>query len=151
VNLLNKSEPNPYKNVKCHLCNQMGHIRPQCPDNPNNYKTGKSKEKYNVPEIKFAMACEEKPPNSIVDNNCKIFGAPAEAVFDTGCNAVVIRKDLIPKHYKLGKKTKVYNFMGVPVYLLSEVLHSMYRCINWNDLRAKGKCKERHQFNRNRW
>ena len=114
---LNKSELNPYRNVRCHLCNQMGHIRPQCPDNPNNYKTGKSKEKFNVPEIKFAMACEEKPPNSIVDNKCKIFGEQAEAVFDTGCNAIVVRKDLIPKHYKLGKKTKVYNFMGVPVYL----------------------------------
>ena len=104
-------------NVKCHLCGEVGHIRPQCPENPRNFAERKSKTEYVVPKISVALAREEKPVNSIIDHDGRVFGSRAEIVFDTGCNTVVVREELLPKHYKLSKKVKVYNFLGVPVYL----------------------------------
>ena len=110
-----KSEGNAHEGLKCHLCGEKGHIKPNCPDNPSNFAQGRSKS--NVAKISVALASEEKPLNSIVDDDGLIFANKAEVVFDTGCNTVVVNENLIPKHLKLGKKVKVFNFIGIPIYL----------------------------------
>ena len=121
---------NDFKNLKCHLCGQVGHIKPNCPDNPRNFQQSKSKvqsdgnlqqskskAQSDVPKISVAFAREEVPLNCIVDDKGKLFGTVAKTIFDTGSNTVVINENLVPKHYKLGKVIKVYNFLGIPIYL----------------------------------
>ena len=128
--LLDSKIVGDFKNIKCHLCGQIGHIKPNCPDNPRNFLHSKSKvqsdgnsqqtrskSQSDVPKISVAFAREEAPLNCIIDDNGKVFGSVARTIFDTGCNTVVIKESLIPKSYKLGKVIKVYNFLGIPIYL----------------------------------
>ncbi|XP_066959015.1 uncharacterized protein [Macrobrachium rosenbergii] len=105
------------KTVRCHLCKETGHIKPNCPNNPVNFAQSKSTDK-KVPKISIALACEEKPKNAIVDKNGIVFGKSVEVLFDTGCNTVVISETLVPKRYLSKVKiVKVYNFVGVPIHL----------------------------------
>ncbi|XP_068211766.1 uncharacterized protein [Palaemon carinicauda] len=103
------------KTLQCHLCKEIGHIKPNCPNNPVNFAQSKSS---NIPNISIALASEEKPKNAIVDEKGRVFNRTVEVLFDTGRNTVVLNETLIPTRYVGKDKTvKVYNFMGVPIYL----------------------------------
>ncbi|XP_047481664.1 uncharacterized protein LOC125034066 [Penaeus chinensis] len=73
-----QSSPNS-DDIKCHGCGKPGHIRPNCPSNPRNFKQ-KTEGKVN-----FVFQSEMKPQNSIIDAEGKLFEKPAEVMFDTGC------------------------------------------------------------------
>ncbi|XP_066988385.1 reticulocyte-binding protein homolog 2a-like [Macrobrachium rosenbergii] len=54
----NKSDKvtDSFKTVRCHLCKETGHIKPNCPNNPVNFAQSKSSDK-KVPKISIALAC----------------------------------------------------------------------------------------------
>ncbi|XP_068210592.1 uncharacterized protein [Palaemon carinicauda] len=99
-------------NVKCHHCGEVGHIRPNCPV----YKLNKKSDKV-VPKIGVVLGREEKLHNCVTDTDGKIFDQSVEIVFDTGCNTVVVRDTLVPLNYPRGRKVKVYDYLGRPLYL----------------------------------
>ncbi|XP_068205363.1 uncharacterized protein [Palaemon carinicauda] len=99
-------------NVKCHHCGEVGHIRPNCPV----YKLNKKSDKV-VPKIGVVLGREEKLHNCVTDTDGKIFYQSVEVVFDTGCNTVVVRDTLVPLNYPRGRKVKVYDYLGRPLYL----------------------------------
>ncbi|XP_047484209.1 uncharacterized protein LOC125035941 [Penaeus chinensis] len=72
-----QSSPNS-DDIKCHGCGKPGHIRPNCPSNPRNFKQ-KTEGK-----VHFVFQSEIKPQNSIIDAEGKLFEKPAEVMFDTG-------------------------------------------------------------------
>ncbi|XP_063584731.1 uncharacterized protein LOC134762284 [Penaeus indicus] len=78
-----KQSTNIENEIQCHGCGKSGHIRPNCPNNPKNFKT-KSESKVN-----FVFQSEIKPQNSIIDSNGKLFDKPAEILLDTGCSSGV--------------------------------------------------------------
>ena len=100
--------------VTCHHCGEKGHIRPNCPVLS---KTKKKTDNKAVPKIAVVLDREEKLRDCVSDSEGKIFDTKVEVVFDTGCNTVVIRDSLIPSDYCLGKKVKVFDYLGRPIYL----------------------------------
>ncbi|XP_068250799.1 uncharacterized protein [Palaemon carinicauda] len=107
-NLVTKSD----SDVKYHHCGEVGHIRPNCPV----YKLNKKSDKV-VPKIGVVLGREEKLHNCVTDTDGKIFDQSVEIVFDTGCNTVVVRDTLVPLNYPRGRKVKVYDYLGRPLYL----------------------------------
>ncbi|XP_037801935.1 uncharacterized protein LOC119596676 [Penaeus monodon] len=95
--------------VKCRGCGKSGHIRPQCPDNPRNYKL-----KSNEAKVNFVFEAEIVPANSVSDPNGRLCEKPAKVVLDTGCSSVIVNENLVPSRFKLGQAAKVYDFLGVP-------------------------------------
>ena len=75
--------------IKCHLCGELGHIKPNCPDNPRNFQRSKSsdnsrnvqqnktKAKSDAPKIDVAFAREDVPSNCVTDCHGKLFGSTA--------------------------------------------------------------------------
>lgn len=53
--------------IKCHGCGKPGHIRPNCSNNPRNFKQ-KTEGKVN-----FVFQSEMNPQNSIIDAEGKLF------------------------------------------------------------------------------
>ncbi|XP_047483006.1 uncharacterized protein LOC125035006 [Penaeus chinensis] len=102
-----QSSPNS-DDIKCHGCGKPGHIRPNCPSNPRNFKQ-KTEGKVN-----FVFQSEMKPQNSIIDAEGKLFEKPAEVMFDTGCSTVIVNDKLVPARFRLGPMVKVYDYLGVP-------------------------------------
>ncbi|XP_063603234.1 uncharacterized protein LOC134779162 [Penaeus indicus] len=103
-----KRSTNIENEIQCHECGKSGHIRPNCPNNPKNFKT-KSESKVN-----FVFQSEIKPQNSIIDSNGKLFDKPAEILLDTGCSSVIVNEKLVPSRFKLGPVVKVYDYLGIP-------------------------------------
>ncbi|XP_069992741.1 uncharacterized protein [Penaeus vannamei] len=97
--------------MTCHGCGKVGHIRPNCPDNPRNYKSKSSSVKVN-----FVFETELTPKNCMRDPNGYIFDKPAEVMLDSGCSSIIVKESLIPSKYKLGKFVKVYDYLGIPNY-----------------------------------
>ena len=107
------SSPQASPEVKCHHCGEKGHIRPNCPTLKLNKK--KVSDSY-VPKIGVVLDREEKLTNCVTDMG-QIFDKSVEIIFDTGCNTVVVNEGLVPSDYCLGKKVKVYDYLGRPLYL----------------------------------
>ena len=105
---------NSSSSLTCHNCGEIGHIRPNCPNLKQNKKKFSDKV---VPKINVVLNREEKLTNCITDRYGKLFDNKVEVVFDTGYNTVVVRDKLIPPSISLGKKTKVYDYLGRPIYL----------------------------------
>ncbi|KAK4307342.1 hypothetical protein Pmani_020861 [Petrolisthes manimaculis] len=89
----------------CHGCGKPGHWRPDCPDNPKNYKGKSSK-------VSFVFDRELQPENAVTDMGY-VFKKMVKVLFDTGCNTVIVKDSLVPSHYKLGGLATVYDFLGV--------------------------------------
>ena len=65
----------------------------------------------------------EKLTNCVCDPNGKVFDQTVEVVFDAGFNTVVICDSLVPKDCHLGKKIKVYDYLGRPLHLKTVNCH----------------------------
>ncbi|XP_037789320.1 uncharacterized protein LOC119584727 [Penaeus monodon] len=89
---------------------KIGPYRPQCPDNPRNYKLNKS----NEAKVNFVFEAEIVPANSVSDPNGRLCEKPAKVVLDTGCSSEIVNEKLVPSRFKLGQAAKVYDFLGVP-------------------------------------
>ncbi|XP_047492523.1 uncharacterized protein LOC125041545 isoform X1 [Penaeus chinensis] len=94
----------------CHGCGKTGHIRPQCPDNPRNYK------KMSTSKVNFVFESELKPNRCIIDDNGYVFNKRAEVMLDSGCSTIVVKDSLVPSNYKYGKLVKVYDYLGISNY-----------------------------------
>lgn len=79
----------------CHGCGKSGHWRPDCSDNPKNFKGKSSK-------VSFVFDRELQPENSVTAIGY-VFKKRAKVLFDTGCNTVIVRSSLVPSCYQLGK------------------------------------------------
>ncbi|XP_069990681.1 uncharacterized protein [Penaeus vannamei] len=97
--------------MTCHGCGKVGHIRPNCPDNPRNYKSKSSSVKVN-----FVFETELTPKKCMLDPNGYIFDKPAEVMLDSGCSSIIVKESLVPSKYKLGKFVKVHDYLGIPNY-----------------------------------
>ena len=104
-----KPDNNSSDKRPCHSCGKIGHWKPDCPENPKNFK-GK-----NVNKVNFVFDAELPPENSSLDSGFA-FNKQVKVLFDTGCNSVIVRSSLVPSHYKLGKRTAVYDWLGRPTY-----------------------------------
>ncbi|XP_042882240.1 uncharacterized protein LOC122259492 [Penaeus japonicus] len=102
--------PRENTEVKCHGCGKSGHIRPQCPDNPRNFKPNKAI----ASKVNFVFEAELVPPNSLSDPNGRLCEKPARVVLDTGCSSVIVNEKLVPSRFRLNQVAKVYDFLGVP-------------------------------------
>lgn len=89
----------------CHGCGKSGHQRPDCPDNPKNYKGKSSK-------VNFVFDRELQPENSVTAI-VYVFKKRAKVLLDTVCNTVIGRSSLVPSYYQLAKVATVYDFLGV--------------------------------------
>ncbi|XP_037787649.1 uncharacterized protein LOC119583248 [Penaeus monodon] len=94
----------------CHGCGKAGHIRPQCPENPRNYK------KISTSKANFVFESELKPNRCIIDDNGCVFNKRAEVMLDSGCSTIVVKDSLVPSNYKYGKLVKVYDYLGISNY-----------------------------------
>lgn len=94
----------------CHGCGKAGHIRPQCPENPRNYK------KISTSKVNFVFESELKPNRCIIDDNGCVFNKRAEVMLDSGCSTIVVKDSLVPSNYKYGKLVKVYDYLGISNY-----------------------------------
>ena len=92
--------------LTCHYCGDRGHISPNCPKNPRNFKNDK---------VNFVFNREIKPVGSFVDQDAKLFTKNVEVTLDTGCNTVVVKDTLIDKS-SLGRETKIYDYLGIGQY-----------------------------------
>lgn len=106
--------------VTCHHCREKGHIRPNCPVLKLNKKKVQDKA---VPKIGVVLDREEKLTDCVSDPNGKVFDQTVEVVFDTGCNTVVICNSLVPEDCELGRKIKVYDYLGRPLHLKTVNCH----------------------------
>ena len=112
----NKGNKNTGKHnpVKCHYCGEEGHIKPNCPKlKLNQQKTDEKPLKINV------VLDREEKLSGIIDTTGIVFNKKVECVFDTGCNTVVLRESLVPSKLANGKKVKVFDYLGRPLYLRS--------------------------------
>ena len=99
---------NKSSKVVCHYCGEKGHISPNCPKNPKNFKDANFKEA----KVKFVFDRDLKPADAIVDPNAKLFNKNVEVTLDTGCNTVIVNDSLVEKKFH-NKKTKVFDYLGV--------------------------------------
>ncbi|XP_069971005.1 uncharacterized protein [Penaeus vannamei] len=58
--------------IQCHGCGKSGHIRPNCPNNPKNFKPK------NESKVNFVFQSEVKPQNTVIDAKGTLFDTPAE-------------------------------------------------------------------------
>ncbi|XP_042871743.1 protein NYNRIN-like [Penaeus japonicus] len=98
--------------LTCHGCGKTGHIRPNCPENPKNFKRIST----TCGKVNFVFESELKPNTCIIDDNGCIFNKRAEVMLDSGCSTVVVKDSLVPANYKHGKLVKVYDYLGIPNY-----------------------------------
>ncbi|XP_042856047.1 uncharacterized protein LOC122242739 [Penaeus japonicus] len=98
--------------LTCHGCGKTGHIRPNCPENPKNFKRIST----TSGKVNFVFESELKPNTCIIDDNGCIFNKRAEVMLDSGCSTVVVKDSLVPANYKHGKLVKVYDYLGIPNY-----------------------------------
>ena len=114
--------------IRCHHCNQLGHIRPDCPDNPRNFKSNKSKSsdkpkpKFTEVKVNFVFDAELLPPNCTVDHEGRLCDKPASVVLDTACNGIIVNDKLVPSKFKVNSMAKVYDWLGCPT------VHPRVRC-----------------------
>ncbi|XP_069973556.1 uncharacterized protein [Penaeus vannamei] len=94
--------------IQCHGCGKSGHIRPNCPNNPKNFKPK------NESKVNFVFQSEVKPQNTVIDAKGTLFDTPAEILLDTGCSSVIVNEKLVPSRFKLGPLVKVYDYLGIP-------------------------------------
>jgi len=99
--------------IVCHACGKNGHIKPNCPDNPRNFR-GKSS--FSNDKVNFVFEAELKPNSCVVDSNGFLFYKPVEVMLDTGCSTIIVKDSLVNSKYKLGKMVKVYDYLGRPNY-----------------------------------
>ncbi|XP_069972952.1 uncharacterized protein [Penaeus vannamei] len=100
--------------IQCHGCGKSGHIRPNCPNNPKNFKP-----KYES-KVNFVFQSEVKPQNTVIDAKGTLFDTPAEILLDTGCSSVIVNEKLVPSRFKLGPLVKVYDYLGIPNSFLKD-------------------------------
>jgi len=101
--------PKDHVEYSCHGCGKPGHIRPNCPDNPRNFKCKTN----NEAKVNFVFESELKPKTCIIDNKGYVFNKPVEVMLDSGCSTVVVKDTLVPVKYRLGKLIKVYDYLGI--------------------------------------
>ena len=90
----------------CHGCGKPGHWRPNCPDNPKNFKGKTAK-------ANFAFNSGFKPEGSDSDLGY-VFDKKANVLYDSGCNTVMVHNSLVPHKYKTGDFTTVHDYLGNP-------------------------------------
>ena len=104
-----KGNANEDSSIVCHKCGESGHIKPNCPANPRNFK--QFSESYK--KIQFVNA-SEKLNRPFVDTNGRIFNKKMAIEFDSACSTVVVNEKIVPKGYKWGHPRIVYDYLGLP-------------------------------------
>ncbi|XP_037774647.1 uncharacterized protein LOC119571392 [Penaeus monodon] len=94
----------PLKDVICHHCSKVGHIRPSCP------------------ELKFAKPKTSQKVNAAFKANVNydhgitcdgsLNGKPVNVLFDSGCSSVIVKESLVPASVKRGKVVALYDYLG---------------------------------------
>ena len=119
--------------IKCHNCGELGHIRPNCPQNPHLFGPRRPQETKNVQKVGF---CFSEPSTQQYFTTGTINGSRVSTIIrDTGCSCVVVSEDALPDaDVSNCRKVPVVDYLGRVDYF--PLIRCYIRCpymVGWVD------------------
>lgn len=106
----NSCKVRDYSKIRCHACGELGHIKPQCPQNPLSFVKRKTTNNSDQYKVNFSLQdrIEQKYYASGFVN-----GTPVSTIMrDTGCSCIIVSEEVLPETTDICEQVTLKDYLG---------------------------------------